>query len=126
MHNIGLLLVVVVPSVLAVMNLMWFAKIIKGLKKTLTKRQWGMLSLYLGPLSCAFCLPLFLSLSLSLSLSHSLIIRMYKWKKRPLIIRMYKWKKRSEANSSLGRSPKQLLFVIPWKSYIIFWKIWLL
>lgn len=39
MHNIGLLLVVVVPSVLAVMNLMWFAKIIKGLKKTLTKRQ---------------------------------------------------------------------------------------
>lgn len=39
MHNIGLFLVVVVPSVLAVMNLMWFAKIIKGLKKTLTKRQ---------------------------------------------------------------------------------------
>ncbi|XP_077253373.1 uncharacterized protein LOC143892549 isoform X2 [Tasmannia lanceolata] len=39
MHTFGLLLVFVVPSVLTVMNLMWFGKIIKGLKKTLAKRQ---------------------------------------------------------------------------------------
>ncbi|XP_077244490.1 uncharacterized protein LOC143884684 isoform X3 [Tasmannia lanceolata] len=39
MHIFGFLLVFVVPSVLAMMNLMWFGKIIKGLKKTLAKRQ---------------------------------------------------------------------------------------
>lgn len=38
-HSFGLFLVIVVPLVLAVMNLMWFAKIFKGLKKTLAKRQ---------------------------------------------------------------------------------------
>ncbi|KAF8412733.1 hypothetical protein HHK36_000702 [Tetracentron sinense] len=38
-HPFGLFLLFVVPSVLAVMNLMWFGKIIKGLKKTLAKRQ---------------------------------------------------------------------------------------
>ncbi|KAK2983955.1 hypothetical protein RJ640_009678 [Escallonia rubra] len=39
MHIIGFLLVFVVPSALATMNLMWFGKIIKGLRKTLAKRQ---------------------------------------------------------------------------------------
>ncbi|XP_021890048.1 transmembrane protein 56-B [Carica papaya] len=39
MHAFGYLLVFVVPSVLAAMNLMWFGKILKGLKKTLAKRQ---------------------------------------------------------------------------------------
>ncbi|KAK6931994.1 TRAM/LAG1/CLN8 homology domain [Dillenia turbinata] len=39
MHIFGYLLVFVVPSVLAVMNLMWFWKILKGLKKILAKRQ---------------------------------------------------------------------------------------
>ncbi|KAM7524666.1 hypothetical protein LguiA_014568 [Lonicera macranthoides] len=39
MHTIGFLLVFVVPSALATMNLMWFGKIIKGLRKTLAKRQ---------------------------------------------------------------------------------------
>ncbi|KAH9627394.1 hypothetical protein KSS87_001233 [Heliosperma pusillum] len=39
MHAFGYFLVFVVPSVLAAMNLMWFGKILKGLKKTLTKRQ---------------------------------------------------------------------------------------
>lgn len=39
MHAIGYLLVFVVPFVLAIMNLMWFGKILKGLKKTLAKRQ---------------------------------------------------------------------------------------
>ncbi|XP_057971665.1 uncharacterized protein LOC131160242 [Malania oleifera] len=38
MHIFGYLLVFVVPSVLAIMNLMWFGKIIRGLKKTLAKR----------------------------------------------------------------------------------------
>lgn len=38
-QSFGLFLVIVVPLVLAVMNLMWFAKIFKGLKKTLAKRQ---------------------------------------------------------------------------------------
>ncbi|KAF3784761.1 Transmembrane protein [Nymphaea thermarum] len=37
--SFGLFLVLVVPFVLAVMNLMWFRKIIKGLKRTLAKRQ---------------------------------------------------------------------------------------
>lgn len=40
MHTFGYLLVFVVPSVLAVMNLMWFGKIIKGLIKQLAKMQW--------------------------------------------------------------------------------------
>ncbi|KAF3450154.1 hypothetical protein FNV43_RR06234 [Rhamnella rubrinervis] len=39
MHILGYFLVFVVPSVLATMNLMWFGKIIKGLKKQLAKRQ---------------------------------------------------------------------------------------
>ncbi|XP_022141361.1 transmembrane protein 56-like [Momordica charantia] len=39
MHAFGQFLVFVVPLVLSVMNLMWFAKIVKGLKKTLAKRQ---------------------------------------------------------------------------------------
>ncbi|CAO2842140.1 unnamed protein product [Amaranthus hypochondriacus] len=39
MHVFGFFLVFVVPSVLAAMNLMWFGKILKGLKKTLAKRQ---------------------------------------------------------------------------------------
>ncbi|GLU04002.1 hypothetical protein SLE2022_211690 [Rubroshorea leprosula] len=39
MHLYGLLLVSIVPQVLAVMNMMWFWKIIRGLKKTLAKRQ---------------------------------------------------------------------------------------
>ncbi|XP_026427766.1 transmembrane protein 56-B-like [Papaver somniferum] len=39
MHPVGLFLVFVVPAVLATMNLMWFGKILKGLKKTLAKRQ---------------------------------------------------------------------------------------
>ncbi|KAK7304967.1 hypothetical protein VNO77_42864 [Canavalia gladiata] len=39
MHTYGQILVMVVPLVLAVMNLVWFSKIIKGLRKTLAKRQ---------------------------------------------------------------------------------------
>ncbi|CAK9136208.1 unnamed protein product [Ilex paraguariensis] len=39
MHTFGFLLVFSVPSALATMNLMWFRKIIKGLRKTLAKRQ---------------------------------------------------------------------------------------
>ncbi|XP_010536452.1 PREDICTED: transmembrane protein 56 [Tarenaya hassleriana] len=39
MHTFGYLLVFVVPMALAVMNLMWFQKILKGLQKTLAKRQ---------------------------------------------------------------------------------------
>lgn len=39
MHDFGKLLVFGVPVVLFVMNLMWFGKIIKGLRKTLAKRQ---------------------------------------------------------------------------------------
>ncbi|KAJ0247095.1 hypothetical protein HA466_0165530 [Hirschfeldia incana] len=39
MHTIGYLLVFVVPIALSVMNLMWFGKIVKGLMKTLEKRQ---------------------------------------------------------------------------------------
>ncbi|KAK6916925.1 TRAM/LAG1/CLN8 homology domain [Dillenia turbinata] len=38
MHIFGYLLVFAVPSILAIMNLMWFGKILKGLKKTLAKR----------------------------------------------------------------------------------------
>ncbi|CAM8935718.1 unnamed protein product [Rhodiola kirilowii] len=39
LHIVGFLLVFAVPSVLGVMNLMWFGKILKGLRKTLAKRQ---------------------------------------------------------------------------------------
>ncbi|XWS19942.1 hypothetical protein CRYUN_Cryun31cG0059000 [Craigia yunnanensis] len=39
MHTFGYVLVFGVPSLLATMNLMWFGKIIKGLVKTLAKRQ---------------------------------------------------------------------------------------
>ncbi|KAM1004324.1 hypothetical protein ACFX13_004600 [Malus domestica] len=39
MHIFGYLLVFIVPTVLAVMNLMWFGKIIKGLMKQLAKMQ---------------------------------------------------------------------------------------
>ncbi|XP_033133831.1 TLC domain-containing protein 4-like [Brassica rapa] len=39
MHPFGYLLVFVVPVALSVMNLMWFGKIVKGLMKTLEKRQ---------------------------------------------------------------------------------------
>ncbi|KAJ4702574.1 transmembrane protein 56-B-like [Melia azedarach] len=39
MHAIGYTLVFAVPSALAIMNLMWFGRILKGLKKTLAKRQ---------------------------------------------------------------------------------------
>ncbi|KAM6573360.1 hypothetical protein CsatA_017440 [Cannabis sativa] len=38
-QTLGVFLVTVVPLVLGVMNLMWFAKIFNGLKKTLAKRQ---------------------------------------------------------------------------------------
>ncbi|XP_057812131.1 uncharacterized protein LOC131026309 [Salvia miltiorrhiza] len=39
MHTAGFLLVFVVPVALAIMNLMWFGKILKGLKKTLLKKK---------------------------------------------------------------------------------------
>ncbi|CAJ2639579.1 unnamed protein product [Trifolium pratense] len=39
MHIVGQILVIVVPIVLSVMNLVWFAKIVRGLRKTLAKRQ---------------------------------------------------------------------------------------
>ncbi|XP_013597553.1 PREDICTED: transmembrane protein 56 isoform X2 [Brassica oleracea var. oleracea] len=39
LNTFGYLLVFVVPIALSVMNLMWFGKIVKGLKKTLEKRQ---------------------------------------------------------------------------------------
>lgn len=39
MHSFGILLISVVPSVIGVMNLLWFWKIVKGLKKTLAKRH---------------------------------------------------------------------------------------
>lgn len=37
MHRFGFLLVVVVPSLLTIMNMMWFGKIVKGLRKTMNK-----------------------------------------------------------------------------------------
>jgi len=40
MQTFGQVLVIVVPLVLSIMNLVWFSKIIKGLRKTLAKRQW--------------------------------------------------------------------------------------
>lgn len=39
MHLFGYLLVLIVPVVLAVMNMMWFSKILRGLRKQLAKRQ---------------------------------------------------------------------------------------
>ncbi|KAE7995986.1 hypothetical protein FH972_000737 [Carpinus fangiana] len=39
MQTFGYFLVFVVPSALAIMNLMWFGKIVKGLKKTIAKKQ---------------------------------------------------------------------------------------
>ncbi|XP_068656489.1 uncharacterized protein [Aristolochia californica] len=39
LHPFGYFLVFGVPSVLTIMNLMWFMKIVKGLKKQLAKRQ---------------------------------------------------------------------------------------
>jgi hypothetical protein len=39
MHVSGQLLALVVPVVLFVMNMMWFWKIFKGMKKTLAKRH---------------------------------------------------------------------------------------
>lgn len=39
MHTFGYLLVFFVPIALSVMNVMWFRKIVKGLMKTLEKRQ---------------------------------------------------------------------------------------
>lgn len=39
LHDFGKLLVFGVPVVLSIMNLMWFGKIIMGLRKTLAKRQ---------------------------------------------------------------------------------------
>ncbi|KAI3457680.1 hypothetical protein Pfo_014343 [Paulownia fortunei] len=38
-HTIGVLLVLLIPAVLSVMNLIWFCKIFKGLKKNLAKRE---------------------------------------------------------------------------------------
>lgn len=37
MHIVGRLLIFVVPAALAIMNLMWFGKIVKGLRSTLAK-----------------------------------------------------------------------------------------
>ncbi|KAH7661055.1 TRAM/LAG1/CLN8 homology domain-containing protein [Dioscorea alata] len=39
MQTFGYILVFIVPLVLGIMNTMWFAKILKGLRKTLAKRQ---------------------------------------------------------------------------------------
>ncbi|KAF5728735.1 transmembrane protein 56-B-like isoform X1 [Tripterygium wilfordii] len=39
LHIMGYFLVFVVPTALAILNLMWFGKILKGLKKTLAKKQ---------------------------------------------------------------------------------------
>lgn len=38
-HSIGALMVFVIPAVLSVMNIVWFSKIYRGLKKTLAKRD---------------------------------------------------------------------------------------
>lgn len=40
MHTFSCLLIFAVPTILLIMNTMWFAKILRGLKKTLAKRQW--------------------------------------------------------------------------------------
>lgn len=39
MHKFGFLLILIVPSVLTIMNLMWFGKITRGLRKALAKKQ---------------------------------------------------------------------------------------
>ncbi|WOK95923.1 transmembrane protein 56 isoform X1 [Canna indica] len=39
MHIFGYLLIIVVPSALAFMNMMWFGKILRGLRKTLNKAK---------------------------------------------------------------------------------------
>ncbi|KAL6610474.1 hypothetical protein ACP70R_040443 [Stipagrostis hirtigluma subsp. patula] len=39
MDTFGCLLVSVAPAILFVMNMLWFSKIIRGLKKTLAKRH---------------------------------------------------------------------------------------
>jgi hypothetical protein len=39
MDTFGCLLVSVAPTILFVMNAIWFSKIVKGLKKTLAKRH---------------------------------------------------------------------------------------
>ncbi|XAR48371.1 hypothetical protein NMG60_11031183 [Bertholletia excelsa] len=39
MHTFGYFLVAIVPLLLSVMNLLWFGKIVRGLKKTLAKRD---------------------------------------------------------------------------------------
>jgi len=39
MHTFRCILIFAVPTILLVMNTMWFAKILRGLKKTLAKRQ---------------------------------------------------------------------------------------
>jgi len=39
MHTFSCILIFAVPTILLVMNTMWFAKILRGLKKTLAKRQ---------------------------------------------------------------------------------------
>jgi hypothetical protein len=39
METFGYLLVFVVPAILFVMNMIWFSKILRGLKKTLAKRH---------------------------------------------------------------------------------------
>jgi hypothetical protein len=39
METFGYLLVCVVPAILFVMNMIWFSKILRGLKKTLAKRH---------------------------------------------------------------------------------------
>ncbi|KAL8031170.1 hypothetical protein ABFX02_13G007700 [Erythranthe guttata] len=39
MHGFGIFLTLVVPALLSVMNSIWFWKIVKGLKKTITKRD---------------------------------------------------------------------------------------
>lgn len=38
MHIVGYLLIFLVPSALGIMNLMWFGKIIKGLRSTIAKK----------------------------------------------------------------------------------------
>ncbi|OEL20827.1 hypothetical protein BAE44_0018153, partial [Dichanthelium oligosanthes] len=39
MHTFSFILIFAVPTILLVMNTMWFAKILRGLKKTLAKKQ---------------------------------------------------------------------------------------
>ncbi|GMN60298.1 hypothetical protein TIFTF001_029387 [Ficus carica] len=57
MHIFGYLLVMVVPSVLAIMNLMWFGKILKGLKKLIPKSETLASALVSAPVSVPSRLP---------------------------------------------------------------------